>query len=63
MKNSNTKIYNSFTDKFNNVYNFNSYIDFASFWFNNSRKSLINIFPNFNELNKCACNSNERKVK
>ena len=58
------KIYNSFTDKFNNVYNFSTYIEFAQFWFNMSTKTAKLLFPdNFNELQKYACNSKEARTK
>lgn len=59
-----TKIYNSFTDKFGNEYKYDNYMDFASFWFNTSRRALLSIFPtNFNELQKAAANSKEARTK
>jgi len=59
-----TKIYNSFTDKFGNEYKYDNYMDFASFWFNTSRRALLSIFPtNFNELQKAAAHSKEARTK
>jgi hypothetical protein len=58
-----TKIYNSFNDKFNNNYAFSTYIEFASFWFNMSRRTAQFYFPQFNELQKCASNSSEARKK
>ena len=56
--------YNQFTDKFNNEYKFNNYLDFASFWFSLSRKSAMIYFPeNFIKLQKLAYNSKEAKTK
>ncbi len=58
------KIYNSFQDRFGNEYNFSNYLDFARFWFNHSRKSLIDYFPqNFEKLDRCACYSKEALSK
>jgi hypothetical protein len=58
------KIYNTFTDKFGNVYSFKNYLDFSSFWFNQSRKSLIAAFPdNFIKLQNAAANSKEARTK
>lgn len=58
------KIYNCFTDKFNNEYKFENYMDFASFWFGLNRKTAISYFPlNFSELQKAAANSKEAKTK
>jgi len=58
------KTYNNFTDKFNNVYQFDNYMDFAKFWFNLSRKFAISYFPsNFKELQKAASNSKEALTK
>lgn len=58
-----TKIYNSFSDKFGNVYSFSNYMDFAKFWFNLSRKVAQSYFPtNFNELQKAAANSKEART-
>ena len=59
-----TKIYTAFTDKFGNEYKFESYIAFASFWFNLSRKSAISLFPsNFKALQNAAANSKEARTK
>lgn len=58
-----TKIYSSFTDKFNNEYKFETYLDFASFWFNLSRKTALSLFPsNFKALQNAAANSKEAKT-
>ena len=58
------KAYNNFTDKFNNEYKFETFAEFAQFWFNQSRKALLSYFPNnFNELNKLASNSKEARTK
>jgi hypothetical protein len=59
-----TKVYNSFNDKFGNTYSFNNYMDFATFWFNLSRKVAQSYFPeNFNALQKAAANSKEARTK
>lgn len=59
-----TKIYNNFSDKFGNNYSFDNYLDFASFWFNMSRKSAMNYFSNnFYALQNAAANSKEAKTK
>ena len=57
------KIYNNFTDKFGNVYQYDNYADFAKFWFNLSRKYAISIFDNFKDLQKCATSSKEARTK
>ena len=58
------KIYNLFSDKFGNEYRFENYIDFASFWFNMSRKSALSLFPeNFKALQNAASNSKEARTK
>lgn len=58
------KIYNQFTDKFNNEYKFNNYMDFAKFWFNISTKVAISYFPaNFKALQNAAANSKEARTK
>ena len=60
----NSKIYNSFQDKFGNKYEFNTYLEFSSFWFNLSRKVALSMFPNnFYELQKYAYNSKEARTK
>lgn len=59
-----SKIYNSFSDKFGNNYSFQTYIDFASFWFNLSRKNAMSFFPtNFADLQKAAASSKEARTK
>ena len=59
-----SKVYNNFTDKFGNEYSFDNFIDFASFWFNMSRKSAKIYFPhNFLILQKAASNSKEARTK
>ena len=58
------KIYNDFSDKFGNQYGFKTYDDFATFWFNLSRKAAKLHFPhNFDALQKCAETSKEAKTK
>lgn len=58
------KAYTSFKDKFGKTYGFENYVDFATFWFNLSRKAAIALFPdNFSILQKAACNSKEAKTK
>ena len=58
------KVYNKFTDKFNNEYNFDNYMDFAKFWFNLSRKTAMSFFPtNFKKLQNAAANSKEARTK
>ena len=58
------KVYNQFTDKFNNEYKFDNYMDFAKFWFNLSRKVAISYFPeNFTKLQNAAANSKEARTK
>lgn len=59
-----SKIYNSFSDKYNNVYSFETYLEFASFWFNLSRKAAMAFFPeNFKALQNAAANSKEARTK
>jgi hypothetical protein len=56
--------YNNFTDKFNNEYKFENYMDFATFWFNMSRKAAMAYFPNnFKVLQNAAANSKEARTK
>jgi len=56
------KIYTKFENKFGKEYGFTNYVDFAKFWFNLNRQVAKSLFPhNFNELNKCACNSREAR--
>jgi hypothetical protein len=58
------KVYNQFTDKFNNEYKFDNYMDFAKFWFNLSRKTAMSFFPtNFAKLQNAAANSKEARTK
>ncbi len=58
------KIYNHFTDKFNNKYEFGCYIDFAKFWFSLSRKVAMLHFPeNFSKLQNVAYNSKEARAR
>lgn len=44
-------------------YVFNSYLEFASFWFNLKRSYAIKNFPEFAKLQKMAANSKEAKTK
>ena len=58
------KVYNKFTDKFNNEYSFDNYTDFSTFWFSLSRKTAMSYFQtNFTKLNNYAYNSKEAKTK
>ena len=58
------KVYNSFSDKFGNEYKFDNYMDFATFWFNLSRKVAQSYFPaNFKDLQNAAANSKEARTK
>ena len=60
----NSKIYHNFSDKFGNVYKFDNYLSFASFWFGLSRVVAKTWFPtNFNRLQNCAANSKEARTK
>lgn len=58
------RIYNSFTDKNQNEYNFETYAEFARFWFGHSYRTLKLMFPeNFNKLQNYAANSKEARTK
>lgn len=57
------KIYNNFTDKFGNIYQFDNYEDFAKFWFNLPTSYARASFSNFKELQKASAISNEAKTK
>jgi len=58
------KAYTLFTDKFNNEYKFDNYMDFAKFWFSLSRKLAKSYFTaNFNILQNAAANSKEARTK
>ena len=56
------KVYSNFSDKFGNNYKFNSYVEFASFWFNLSRKVAISYFPDFKKLQRVALYSKEARA-
>lgn len=56
------KIYNSFKDIYGNEYNFDNYIDFASFWFDMPRQRAQKTFPDFKKLNSYAVNSKEART-
>jgi cyclopropane fatty-acyl-phospholipid synthase-like methyltransferase len=57
------KVYNQFTDKFNNEYKFDNYMEFSRFWFSLSRKVAMSYFPTtFSELQKAAANSKEARA-
>ena len=60
MKNA-TKPYENFTDKNGNVYTFDNYMDFATFWFNLSYRYAKATFPTFHKLQNCAANSREAR--
>lgn len=57
------KVYNNFTDKHGNQYGFANYLDFATFWFNLTRKTAKASFPNFQQLQNAAANSKEARDK
>jgi succinate-acetate transporter protein len=58
------KIYNKFADKFGNEYAFESYLDFAKFWFSLSRKVAMTQFGSaFIKLQNAAANSKEARTK
>ena len=57
------KIYNDFTDKYGNKYAFENFVDFAQFWFNLTRKTAMQYFPNFKQLQNCAANSKEARTR
>lgn len=58
-----TKIYNSFSDIFGNQYGFNSYIEFAGFWFKLPRTYAKSIFSDFDKLNKAAVSSKDARTR
>jgi len=58
------RVYNQFTDKFNNEYKFDNFVDFAKFWFGLSRKLAMSYFPtNFRALQNAAANSAEARTR
>ena len=58
------KVYNQFSDKYGNQYNFDNYMDFAKFWFNQPYNRLRAYFPdNFKKLQYAAANSKEARTK
>ena len=58
------KIYNQFSDKFGNEYKFDSYMEFAKFWFSLSRRVALLHFPDsFTKLQNAAANSKEANAK
>ena len=59
----NAKIYNSFQDKYGNDYGFNTYTDFAKFWFGMNYRNAKAIFPMFAKLQNAAANSKEARAK
>jgi hypothetical protein len=59
----NEKIYTSFTDKFGNAYGFETYAEFAAFWFNIAYRTAKATFPMFAKLQKAAANSKEARAK
>lgn len=57
------KIYNNFTDKFNNEYKFETYREFSKFWFNLSTRTAKSYFPNnYQKLQNYAVNSKEART-
>lgn len=57
------KIYHSFQDIYGNQYGFNSYMEFASFWFDIPRRRAVSTFPEFRKLQNAAANSKEARTK
>jgi len=53
----NAKIYNSFSDKFGNQYGFETYAEFAIFWFGIKFQTAKDTFPNFWDLQRAAASS------
>lgn len=57
------KIYNSFTDIYGNVYKFDNYMDFATFWFSHPHTRRVKYFgDNFKKLQHAAANSKEART-
>ena len=54
-----------FSDKNNNTYNFENYMEFASWWFNNSTRYLKAVLAQetFKKLNRLAVNSKEARTR
>jgi 16S rRNA A1518/A1519 N6-dimethyltransferase RsmA/KsgA/DIM1 with predicted DNA glycosylase/AP lyase activity len=57
------KIYNQFTDKYGKEYKFDTYMEFAKFWFSMPRRVAQSNFQNFTKLQNCAANSKEARTK
>jgi hypothetical protein len=58
------KIYNHFSDKSGNVYSFENYLDFATWYFSKMRKFLVATFDpdTFKKLNRAATVSKEART-
>lgn len=54
-----------FSDKNNNTYSFENYMEFASWWFNNSTRYLRAVLAQetFKKLNRLAVNSKEARTR
>lgn len=59
----NMKSYTQFKDIYGNQYGFESYIDFATFWFAIPFSYAKKVFPEFSSLQKCAAYSKEARTK
>jgi len=58
------KVYNKFSDKYGNEYEFDSYESFSKFWFGLSRNvAKIYFAGNFTKLQNAAANSKEARTK
>jgi hypothetical protein len=60
-----TKIYNKFSDIYGNEYGFDSYMDFATFWFNLPYQTGKKYFEPklWGKLQYAAANSKEAKTR
>ncbi len=57
------KVYNKFSDIYGNEYGFETYMEFATFWFGNSYQNNKRTFPNFVKLQNAASDSREARKK
>lgn len=59
-----SKAYNNFSDKFGNEYSFDSYAEFAKFWFAIPYRRQLEYFPkNRAKLQNAAANSKEARTR
>lgn len=57
------KVYNEFSDKHGKIYKFDTYLEFAKFWFNLPYNYKKSSFPdNFKQLQNAAANSKEART-